>query len=145
MSIRAILVARRSICGKEKENGNEMAKRIRLSVYVPSDLHRQVKHASIDEGKTLQEVVGDALQAVLNPQRQLPRDKMRPKEIRMWQSQLKRILESGDELAIQNCTSCIKATVNWLDAEGRLGETFTSTLTPKDSGDRSRVNSKRTA
>jgi hypothetical protein len=120
------------------------AKKVRLSVYVPPELHRQVKHASIDEGKTLQEVVGDALESVLNPHRDT-REKMRPKEVRMWQSQLKRILESGDQLAIQNCTSCIKATVNWLQAEGRLAETFTSTLTPKDSGDRSPANTKRRA
>ncbi len=121
-----------------------MANRIRLSVFVPPDLHRQVKHASIDEGKTVQEVVGDALQSVLNPG-QAPLDKMRPKEIRMWQSQLKRVLQSGDQLAIQNCTSCIKATVNWLQAEGRLPETFTTASTPRHTGDRSLVNNKKTA
>jgi hypothetical protein len=117
---------------------SKMHDKVRISVYVPPELHRQIKYASVDNGKTLQEVVESALWAAVNPQA-VKRTRMKPKEIQMWQAQLRRILESSDDLAIDNCTSCIKATVNWLEVEKRdFGDNVAPTPSPKAQGNKKR-------
>jgi hypothetical protein len=92
--------------------------RVKVSVYVPADLHRRAKYVSFEQGTTIQNVVEGALQRALCPdQPQVP--DLKPKEIQMLMSQLRKILQSGNELFITNCVSCIRGTFGLLEAETR--------------------------
>jgi len=98
--------------------------RIKLSVYVPVELHRKAKYASFEHGTTIQKVVEDAMQEKFDPQhRSITPAILTPKEIKVLQAQLKQILERGDELAIANLVSAIRGNFKWLHIDRRPDET----------------------
>ncbi len=109
----------RTILSKEKikEITNDMP-RVKVSVYVPTELHRRAKYVSFEEGTTIQHVVENALQKALDPDHR-PALVLRPKEMQTLFSQLRAILGSGNELFFNNCVSCIRGTYGLLLAEKR--------------------------
>lgn len=79
----------------------------KVSVTLSDDIHRRLKLASVQRGTSIQNVMEVAAQSVIDPRPAIHRPT--PKEVRMWQSKLKTVLQHGDELAILNCTASIEA------------------------------------
>jgi hypothetical protein len=95
-----------------------MAK-IKLSAYIPAELHRLAKFESFEKGTTIQHVVEDALQRFLDPARSVV-PVLKPKERQLLIAQLNEVLDSGNELYIANCLACIRGTFGLMKAEKRL-------------------------
>jgi hypothetical protein len=106
--------------------------KVKLSVYVTADLHRQAKYLSFEKGTTIQHVVEDALQRSLDPKRtQAP--VLKPKELRILISQFREIVQSGNELFIANCVASIRGTYALLKAERRTPESTIVAIGPAKS------------
>lgn len=97
--------------------------RIKVSVYVPSELHRRAKYLSFEQGTTIQHVVEDALQKALDPEHRPPTSALRPKEMQVLFAQLRDILQNGNEFLVNTCVSCIRGTFGLLEAERRASQT----------------------
>jgi hypothetical protein len=80
---------------------------VKVSVLLPEELHRKIKMASVQRGTSIQDVMEAAAQRIIDPQEEHRR--FSPKEIRVWQGKLKKVLEHGDRLAQLNCTASIDA------------------------------------
>jgi DNA-binding phage protein len=104
-----------------------MAK-VKLSVFVPPELHRQAKYAAIERGTTIQHVVEDSLQRSLDPTRSTAPG-LKPKEVNMAHTQLNNILQSGNEDLINSCLACLRGGHGIL----QLAEKVT-TMSPATSG-----------
>ena len=85
-----------------------MNERVKVSVFLPEDVHRRLKLASVNRGTSIQKAMEDAAHAWIEP-KSAPPTRMSSKEIRRWQAKLRGILESGDPLAMSNCTAGIAA------------------------------------
>jgi hypothetical protein len=86
--------------------------KVKVSVILPGEVHRSLKHMSVERGTSIQEVMESAALTVIQPE--APTPPMTSKEIRSWLARFKTVLESRNDLAIQNCTAAIRATENWL-------------------------------
>jgi hypothetical protein len=93
---------------------------IKASVNLPDDLHRQLKVKSVELGVSLQQLLERGAQAFLASQSEDDgaEPSLKPistKDIRDWLARLKYILESGNDLAILNCTATIRAMELWIE------------------------------
>lgn len=89
---------------------------VKVSVFLDEELHQKLKMASIQQGTSIQNVMETAAQKVVDPEQSHPR--FTPKEIRVWQSKLKRVLEKGDRLGTLDCTASIDASYQQLERTG---------------------------
>lgn len=93
--------------------------RVKVSVYVPTELHKRAKHESIDKGTTMQHVMQDALQKLLAEQ-DAEVVELKPKEVKVLVEQLREVLASGKKVFIESCSSAVRGAHALLQYEKTL-------------------------
>lgn len=93
--------------------------RVKVSVYVPTELHKRAKHESIDKGTTMQHVLQDALEKRLAEQ-DAQVVEMKPREAKVLIGQLREVLSSGKKVFIESCSSAIRGAHALLQYEKTL-------------------------
>jgi len=78
----------------------------KMSVYIPRDLHRQLKQQALDTFSSLRTVVIEKLSPVSKLATE-NRKKLSRKEVLRFKKQLEELLESGDPIIINNCVTSI--------------------------------------
>ena len=103
-----------------------MDRDVKVSVFLPENLHRQLKILSVERGTSLQKVLADLAETAAHSgsedqetvdalslmKRRLSSEgwaSIGPRTIKTWQARLKQILESGNRLAILHSTTAIEA------------------------------------
>jgi len=118
-----------------------MNAKIKASVYLPDDVHRRLKHVSVERRTSIQSLMEEITEAYLDAKdgaQGSTEPALRPKsakEMRDWFARLKYVFESGNDLAILNCTATIRAMELWVEE----GKKAAGGVTPIDQAGRSAI------
>lgn len=83
-------------------------RKIKVSVFLPEDIHQKLKIASVHDKVSIQKIFEDYASKTVEEDSQTTfHTQPEKRKIKDWQADLKEILESGHEMAILNCTAAI--------------------------------------
>jgi hypothetical protein len=94
----------------------------KISVFLATDLHRRLKVIAAQRGTSLQEMMASAAELMASPPQGAETSpsvfqvrSLSPEDKMQLELKFKSILESGDQIAILNCTATTEAMKLWID------------------------------
>ena len=117
--------------GIQSEMQNQ--EKVKVSVYLSENVHRDLKIASFTRGQTLQNTMQAAAVAWLDPEKESVNApglrgpaKNTKKEMKRWQQAVRQIFESENARAMDVCAGNLEALLAYIEMTNSMGEASAS-------------------